>query len=77
MTACVFAEWSLRREAPRWRPSVNQMVFLIPMVLAGLEAALIWPDLRHPGVGREAIRHLVWIAALSVFAAATGFGISL
>ena len=67
VTTCVFAEWCLRREAPKWRPSVYRMTLLIPIVLAGLEAATIWPNLRHPGMGREAVRQLLFIAAVVVF----------
>ena len=34
---------------------------------AGLLAATIWPNLRHPGMGREAVRQLLFIAAVVVF----------
>ena len=59
LAAPVFVEWCLRREAPQWRPSVYRMTLLIPIALAGLEAATIWPNLRHPGMGREAVRQLL------------------
>ena len=69
----VFAGWCLRREAPRWRPSVFRMTVLIPVALAWLEAATIWPDLRHPGMGAEATRQLLWLAAMAVFGGGVQF----
>jgi hypothetical protein len=56
----------MRREAPRWRPSIFRMTLLIPVVLTGWLAATVWPDLHHPG-GAEAIRQLLFIAALTIF----------
>ncbi len=63
----VFGGWCLRREAPRWRPPLFRLSVLIPIVLAGWLAATMWPDLRHPGMGREAVRQLLLIAAVTVF----------
>lgn len=62
----VFAGWCLRREAPRWRPSVVRLAFLVPVVLVWFEMATIWPDLLHPGAGGVAVRHLLWFAALVI-----------
>jgi len=72
-TIGVFSGWCLRREAPRWRPSIYRLTFLIPVALVWLEAATIWPYLRHPGMGAEATRYLLWIAASAVFVGGVQF----
>ena len=73
MTPLIFAEWCLQREMPRWLPSVYRMSFLIPALLAWLEMAVIWPDLKHPGAGREAVQHLLWFAAAVVLVGGVQF----
>ena len=69
----VFASWCLRREAPRWRPSVFRMTVLLPLVSTGVVAAKVWPYLRHPGMGAEATRQLLWLAAVVVFVGGVQF----
>ena len=66
-TISVFAGWCLRREAPRWRPSLFLVALLIPVVLSGYLAATTWPNLRHPGMGGETVRQLLFLAEVTVF----------
>lgn len=49
------------------------MTVLIPVAWAWLELATIWPYLRHPGMGAEATRYLLWIAAVTVFVGGVQF----
>jgi hypothetical protein len=62
-TTLVFAEWCLRREAPRWPPGFVRLSLLIPVVSACCVAVWAWPHLRFPGAGTEAIRELLLLAA--------------
>lgn len=64
----VFVFWSLRHEATRWQPA---LLILLPLLLAGVLAATTWPRLgvRFEMPGRTAMRHLFWVAALTI-----GFG---
>lgn len=62
----IFGEWCLRREAPSWPPGVMRMAVLLPVISAWWLAAVVWPDLRLPGAGPDAIRHLIWIAAFVI-----------
>ena len=49
------------------------MAVLLPVVLAWLLAAVVWPDLRTSGAGREAVRQLLLLAAVAVFAGGQQF----
>ncbi|MFO1041666.1 MAG: hypothetical protein U0941_07770 [Planctomycetaceae bacterium] len=69
----VFFQWCLQREAPRWRPPLVRLTFLLPAVLAWWCSATIWPDFKFPGAGSAAISNLLAVTSFVVVVAGIQF----
>lgn len=69
----VFFQWCLQREAPRWRPPLIRLTFLLPAIAAWLSAATIWPDFKFTSAGSAAISNLLAVASFVIVVAGVQF----
>lgn len=69
----VFFQWCLQHEAPRWRPPLIRLTFILPAIAAWLSAATIWPDFKFTSAGSAAISNLLAVASFVIVVAGVQF----